>query len=110
MSDEHKELGKFTLHIEPEALRSVIASGRLLEFASKVAASAAAQVSAQLVERVSAAALQPDGLKAGATASVSFIFDGGDFGTRPPRPRWGVGVLGDLASPLKQLAPGETLG
>lgn len=103
MATNNQEIAKLTVHIEPEALRNVIASGRLLEFASKMAANAAVQISAQIVEQVSAAALQPEGIKAGANAAVSFIFDGGDFGTHPPRPHWGVGAIGELVSPLKQL-------
>jgi hypothetical protein len=110
MADNSRELGRLTVQIDEEALRSIIASGRLLEFASKVAANAAAQISAQLVENVSAAALQPDGLKAGTTASVSFIFDGGDFGTHPPHPHWGVGALNDPGGALRRTISPELGG
>ena len=87
---EKQEVGKFTLTISPEALRTVVGSGRLLELAETLSREAAAQISAQLVEQVAAAALKPDGLKNGASTNVSFIFDGGDFGTVPPRPHFGV--------------------
>lgn len=88
------ELGTLTLSIKPEALRSIIASGRLLELAGKVASEAAAQISSQLVDHVASAALQKEGIAAGVSANVSFVFEGGDFGTRPPRPHWGVVNLG----------------
>jgi hypothetical protein len=85
-----KEIGKLTLTISPEALRSIIEGGRLLELADTVAKEAAAQISSQLIEQVAAAALKGDLAKSGSGASAAFIFDGGDFGTVPPRPRWGV--------------------
>lgn len=90
------ELGNLTLTIDPEALHSIVSSGRLLELAASIAAHAADQISAQIVDHVASAALQKEGLKGGAAANVTFIFDGGDFGTVPPRPRWGVGGLGGV--------------
>ena len=84
------EIGKLTLIITPEALRSVIEGGRLLELAGTIANEAAEQIAAQLVDHVATAAVKGDIAKAGASAGVSFIFDGGDFGTVPPRPHWGV--------------------
>jgi hypothetical protein len=87
------ELGSLTLTIDAEALHSVVSSGRLLELAATMAAHAADQISAQIVDHVASAALQKDGLKGGAAANVTFIFEGGDFATVPPRPRWGVGGL-----------------
>jgi hypothetical protein len=108
---ESKELGKFTLTISPEALRTVIGSGRLLEMANALGREAAAQISAQLVDQVAAAALKPDGLKAGASASVSYIFDGGDFGTVPPRPHFGVVNIDEFAQrPLARIAATGTEG
>jgi hypothetical protein len=98
------ELGTLSLTIKPEALRSIIASGRLLELAGKVATEAAAQISAQLVEHVASAALQPEALKVGASANVSFIFEGGDFGTKPPRPHWGVVSLEGVSETLLRRA------
>jgi hypothetical protein len=85
-----KEIGKLSLTISPEALRSIIEGGRLLELADTIATEAAAQISAQLIDQVATSALKGDLAKAGSGASVSFIFDGGDFGTVPPRPHWGV--------------------
>jgi|SRR5690242_8888134 hypothetical protein len=100
-----KELGTLTLNIKQEALKSIIASGRLLELAGKVAAEAAAQISSQLVDHVASAALQNEGFKAGVSANVSFIFEGGDFGTVPPRPHWGVVNLETVAeTALRQIA------
>ncbi len=99
------EVGSLTLTIKPEALRAIIGSGRLLELAGKVATEAAAQISSQLVEHVASAALQNDGLKGGASANVSFVFEGGDFGTRPPRPHWGVvSLTGVTETPLRRVA------
>lgn len=107
-----KEVGKFVLTIEPEALNSVIANGRLLELADTLAKEAALQISAQLVEHVAAAALNPGGLQAGATTSVTFVFDGGDFGTVPPRPKHGVGPIRDIldVSALRQVVAIERQG
>lgn len=108
---ENKEVGKFTLTIAPEALRSIIASGRLLELADTITKQAAAQISSQLVDQVASAALKPDGLKGGATASASFIFDGGDFGTVPPRPHWGVVRIDETQQTLlRQVARTGTEG
>ena len=84
------EIGKLTLTIAPDTLKTIIESGRLLELAGTIASEAAAQISAQLVDHVAAAAVRGDLAKSGTGASVSFIFEGGDFGTVPPRPHWGV--------------------
>jgi hypothetical protein len=109
---ENTEVGKFTLNISPEALRTVISSGRLLELAETLGKEAASQISAQLVEQVATAALKPEGLKGGVSANVSFIFDGGDFGTRPPRPHFGVVRIdeGAQAGLLRQIARTGTEG
>lgn len=109
---ENRELGKFTLSIAPDALRTVISSGRLLELANTLSREAAAQISAQLVEQVAGAALKPDALKAGATVNVSYIFDGGDFGTVPPRPHFGVVQIDEAAQfgALRQIARTGTEG
>lgn len=84
------EIGKLTLTVAPDVLKTIIESGRLLELAGTIASEAAAQISAQLVDHVAAAAVKGDLAKSGTGASVSFIFEGGDFGTVPPRPHWGV--------------------
>lgn len=109
---ENRELGKFTLSIAPDALRTVIGSGRLLELANALSKEAAAQISTQLVEQVAGAALKPDGLKSGATVNVSYIFDGGDFGTVPPRPHFVVVSIDQAAQfgALSQIAPTGTEG
>jgi hypothetical protein len=70
------EIGKLTLTITPEALRSIIEGGRLLELAGTIANEAAEQIASQLVDHVAAAAVKGDIAKAGASAGVSFIFDG----------------------------------
>ena len=107
----NNEIGTLNVTIAPDALREIISSGRLLELAGIMAREAAAQISAQLVEHVAASAAKGDGLKTAVGANVSFIFDGGDFGTRPPRPHWGVVNLGDIAgTPLRQVAGGQALG
>jgi hypothetical protein len=109
---ENREVGKLTLNIDAEALRSVIGSGRLLELADTLSKEAAAQISAQLVEHVAGAALKPEGLKGGASVDVTYIFDGGDFGTRPPRPHWGVVQIPGVPQPglLQQIARTGTEG
>lgn len=99
------EVATLTLNVTPEALKTIIADGRLLEFTQKVASEAAAQISAQLVDHVASAALKQDGLKSGSGAQVTYIIDGGDFGTRPPRPHWGVTSLDQgFATALRKVA------
>ena len=103
-----REIGNLTLAIQPEALRNAIESGRLLELADTVSREAALQISAQLVQHVAEAALKPELLKAGASASVSFVFEEGDFGTVPHRPHFGVvnleNIAATLGSPLSRIA------
>lgn len=83
------EVARFTLDVDPQALKHIIADGRLMEFASALADHAAAQISAQLVEQVAGMAI--GGTRAGVTAS--FVLEAGDFGTVPPRPKFGVGPI-----------------
>jgi hypothetical protein len=99
-----KEIAKLTLTVEPEALKAVIEQGRLLEFANRAAAEAAAQINAQIVDSVAAMAV--GGASGGASASAAFIFDGGDFGTVPPRPKFVALELEQLsrAAVLRQFA------
>jgi hypothetical protein len=105
------EFGTLTLNIKGDVLESIISSGRLTELAGKVAREAAIQLSAQIVDHVARAAVKGEGLRAGVSANVAFIFDGGDFGTRPPRPHWGVVSLDTIAqSPLRQIAQEEEAG
>src|SRR5258708_6300054 len=91
------EIGKLTFQIEPEALRDIIASGRLTEFASKAAAHAAYQINAQVVDLVSKAALDKGTIAKGVSVNFSAIFEGGDFGStgpKGPRPHISV-IVGD---------------
>ena len=93
-------IGKLTFEIAPGALKQIIASGRLAEFASKAAAHAAAQINAQVVDLVSKAALEKGSIARGVSVGFTTIFDGGDFGTGPivgpkgPRPHIAV-AFGD---------------
>lgn len=101
----NKELATLTLNIAPEALREIVANGRLLEFTHKLAAEAAFQISSQVVDHVAAASLKNDGLKSVTGAQISYIIDGGDFATHPPRPHFGVGQINQsLTTPLRQVA------
>src|SRR5262249_14761509 len=87
-----KEIATLTVNIKPEALQEVISNGRLLELSAIMAREAAAQITAQLVDSVAKAALNKQGLSS-ASIGAAFIFDGGDFGTVPPRPHFGVGPI-----------------
>ncbi len=102
------EIGNLSLTIQPEALRKAIESGRLLELADTVSREASLQISAQLVQHVADAALKPELLKSGVSASVAFVFEEGDFGTVPPRPHFGVvnleTIAAALTSPLTRVA------
>ncbi len=91
----NKQIAKLSLTVEPDALREIISSGRLLEFASTAAAEAAAQINAQLVQRVAEAALKPDGLKSGVSVDVAYrtvMIDG--------EPGFGTGVPGHPRPPV----------
>ena len=99
-----KEIGKLTLEISPEALQNVIRSGRLLELADTMAKEAATQISAQIVDKVVALSQNPEGLKSGVSANLAYIFEGGEFGTVPPRPKFGPIRFSDISIPLRRLA------
>lgn len=104
-----RTLATLSLSIEPEALRAVIAEGRLLEFTETLAAAAAAQISAQVVDEVAKAAVS-GGLTSQVGLEVSYVFEGGDFGTEPPLPLWGVRRQDVLsAGLLRQLAGVQTI-
>jgi len=110
-----KEIGALNLTVKPEALRSAIENGRLLEMAETMGKEAALQISAQLVQHVAEAALKPELMKTGVTASVSFVFEEGDFGTVPHRPHFGVVNLQELAAvavttPLTRVAGAAATG
>jgi hypothetical protein len=106
-----REIGNLSLTIQHEALRNAIESGRWLELADTVSREAALQISAQVVQHVAEAALKPELTKGGVSASVSFVFEEGDFGTVPPRPHFGVVNLATLAatlrSPLRRIATSD---
>ena len=70
---ENKQIAHLKLHVEPEALRAIIAKGQLLEFAGTVASQAAVQISAQLVQGVANAASDPNALRNGLSAEAGFI-------------------------------------
>jgi hypothetical protein len=105
----NKEIGKLTFHIEPGALREIIGSGRLTEFANKAAAHAAYQVNAQVVDLVSQAAIEKGSIENGISVSFSTIFEDGDFGStgprKPggPRPRVGIAFGGSALSQVVNL-------
>jgi len=103
------QIANLTLTIDPGALRSIIESGTLLEFADTVARQAAAQISAQLVQRVADAAVKPEAEIGGVATQVSFISVIGDgepgFGTHPLPPRFGVSVASEAQQQvLRQVA------
>lgn len=103
-----KEIGNLSLTIQPAALRNAIESGRLLELADTVSREAALQISAQIVQHVAEAAIKPELAKGGLSASASFVFEEGDYGTVPPRPHFGIVNLATLSaalqSPLTRIA------
>lgn len=106
---QHKELGKLSYEISPEALKSIVESGRLLEFANTVAASAASEIHAQIVDQVSRAAIGGASLGNGISIGASNVFEGGDFGTVPrgpkgPRPKLGVIFGGNALSHVVDVA------
>ena len=88
---ENKEIATLKLTVDPDALREIISSGRLLEFATTAAAQAATQINAQLVQHVAEGALKQESLKGGLSVEFSYrsvIIDGEPgFGTHPPGPR-----------------------
>jgi hypothetical protein len=95
------ELGRLTYEISPEALKKIVESGRVLEFANTVAASAASEIHAQIVDQISRAAIGGGTAGAGISVGATNVFEGGDFGTVPkgpkgPRPK--IGVLFDSSA------------
>ncbi len=100
MTSKNDHIGKLTFEIDANALRQIISSGRLAEFAGKAGAHAAAQINSQVVDLVSRAAIDEGAIKSGLTVNFSTIFEGGDFGTtgghHGPIPHHGL-VFGDTA-------------
>lgn len=97
-----RTVAKLHLDFDDAVLKDVIKAGQLREFTGTVAALAAAHISAQIVDKVADMAVGGSGRGVGA----AFIFDGGDFATLPPRPKWGVGPLGDV---LQRFSPAVQL-
>jgi hypothetical protein len=90
-----EDLGRLSYEVSPQALKTIVESGRLLEFANTVAASAAAEIHAQIVDQVSRAAISGAAMRNGISVGAANVFEGGDFGTVPkgpkgPRPKIGV--------------------
>ena len=111
---EKHELGRLTYEVSPEALKTIIESGRLVEFANTVAASAASEIHAQIVDQVSKAALDAGGLDAGVSVGAANVFEGGDFGTVPkgpkgPRPKLGVIFGGSALSYVVDIAAVQSI-
>ncbi|MGB5558769.1 MAG: hypothetical protein WBN04_12255 [Paracoccaceae bacterium] len=102
------ELGKLSYEVSADGLRSIVESGRLLEFANTVAASAAAEIHAQIVDQVARAALDGKAVGSVSVGSVN-VFEGGDFGTVPkgpkgPRPKIGILFGGTELSHVADIA------
>lgn len=98
-----RTIARMQLDFDDNVLKEVIKAGQLREFAGTVAALAAAHISAQIVDKVADMAVGGAGRGVGA----AFIFDGGDFGTVPPKPKWGIGPLTDILqrfNPATQVA------
>ena len=96
-----EELGRLSYEVSPQALKQIVESGRVLEFANTVAASAAAEIHAQIVDQISRAAIGGGSTSAGISVGAANVFEGGDFGTVPkgprgPRPK--IGVLFDSSA------------
>jgi hypothetical protein len=109
MTKKTDELGHLVYEVSPAALKTIVESGRLLEFANTVAASAAAEIHAQIVDQVSRAALAGGGHSLGVSVSAANVFEGGDFGTVPkgpkgPRPKIGVLFGGNALSHVADVA------
>jgi len=110
----NSELGKLSYEISAEALKSVVETGRLLEFANTVAASAAAEIHAQIVDQVSQAAVV-GGPISGVSVGAINVFEGGDFGTVPigpkgPRPKVAVVFGGTELSHVIDVAAIRNVG
>lgn len=99
---KNAELGRLTYEVSPEGLKRIVETGRLMEFANTVAASAAAEIHAQIVDQISRAALGK-GLSGGLSVGSANVFEGGDFGTVPigpkgPRPKVSILFGGNALS------------
>jgi lysophospholipid acyltransferase (LPLAT)-like uncharacterized protein len=104
-----EDLGRLSYEVSPQALKTIVESGRLLEFANTVAASAAAEIHAQIVDQVSRAAVSGAAMRNGVTVGAANVFEGGDFGTVPkgpkgPRPKISVLFGGNALSHVVDIA------
>lgn len=97
-----RQIARFHLEIDPEGLKQVVASGQVMEFAATMASQAAAHITSQIVDRLAEAAVGQT--SDGVGASAAFIFEGGDFGTVPPIPGWGIVRLDRFQSMLQRFA------
>lgn len=109
MNMHREELGRLSYEISPQALKEIVESGRVLEFANTVAASAAAEIQAQIVDQLSHLAIGGSGASAGISVSAVNVFEGGDFGTVPkgpkgPRPKIGVIFTNNALSHVVDIA------
>lgn len=84
---KNTELGKLTYDVPREALQMIAENGRLHEFANTVAAQAASEIYAQIVDQVSQIAVGKREVAGGISVGAVNIFDGGDFGTVPVGPK-----------------------
>lgn len=107
---EPKELGRLTYEISPEALKQIVATGKVFEFANTVAASAASEIHAQIVDQIAQAAVGNGGGRGVSVGAVN-VFEGGDFGTVPigpggigPRPKLSVLFGGNALSHVVDVA------
>jgi len=104
-----EDLGRLSYEVSPQALKTIVESGRLLEFANTVAASAAAEIHAQIVDQVSRAAVSGAAMRNGVSVAAANVFEGGDFGTVPkgpkgPRPKISVLFGGNALSHVVDIA------
>jgi hypothetical protein len=104
-----EELGRLTYEVSASALKQIVESGRVLEFANTVAASAASEIHAQIVDQLSRAAIGGGSASAGISVGAVNVFEGGDFGTVPkgpkgPRPKIGVIFDGNALSHVVDIA------
>jgi hypothetical protein len=100
---DQEPLGKLSYEVSKEALHSIISSGRVMEFANTVAASAAREIHAQIVDQIAKAAI--DGGLSSVSVSAINVFEGGDFATVPkgPRPKIGLVLGGNALSHVVDL-------
>jgi len=104
------ELGRLSYEVSQESLREIVASGKVLEFANTVAASAASEIHAQLVDQIARAAIDGSASNGLSVAAIN-VFEGGDFGTVPvgpgpkgPRPKVSVLFGGNALSHVVDIA------